>query len=58
MSASLAEIAVLAAIVWLLARLLEPLRARIERALLRLLAPDRADIFDAQVVPSPKKRKE
>ena len=58
MGASLAELIVLAAVVWLIARLLEPLRRRMERALLRLLAPERADIIDAEVLPPPKKRKE
>ena len=57
MGASLAELVVLAAGVWLIARLLTPLRRRIERALLRLLAPERARIIDAEVLPS-KKRKE
>ena len=58
MGASLAELAVLAAIVWLLARIFEPLRRRIERAILRLIAPDRADIVDADIVAPNKKRKE
>jgi len=58
MGASLAELIVLAAVVWLIARLLEPLRRRMERALLRLIAPERADIIDAEVLPQPKKRKE
>ena len=58
MGASLAELFVLAAVVWLLARLLEPLRRRIERVLLRLISPERAGIVDAQVVPPSKKRKE
>ncbi len=58
MGASLAELAVLAAIVWLLARVLEPLRRRLERLLLRLLAPDRAEIIDAVIQSVNKKRKE
>jgi hypothetical protein len=58
MGASLAELVVLAAVVWLLARVLEPLRRRMERALLRLLAPDRADIIDAVIQSVNKKRKE
>ncbi len=58
MGASLAELVVLAAIVWLIARFLEPLRVRMERVLLRLLAPERADILDADIVPPVKNRKE
>lgn len=58
MGASLAELVVLAAIVWLIARLLEPLRRRMERAILRFLAPERADIVDAEILPPTKKRKE
>ncbi len=58
MGASLAELAVLAAIVWLISRLLEPLRRRLERALLRFIAPHHADIIDADIIPSNKKRKE
>ena len=58
MGASLAELFVLAAIVWLIARLLEPARRHLEWALLRLLAPERAGIVDAKIVPPSKKRKE
>lgn len=58
MDASLAELIVLAAIVWLIARGLEPLRRRMERAILRLLAPDRSDIIDAEVLSPRKKKKE
>ena len=58
MGASLAELAVLVAAAWLLARLLEPLRRRLEHAILRLIAPDRADIVDADIVAPNKKRKE
>ena len=58
MGASLAELVVLAAVVWLLARLLEPLRRRMERAILRLIAPGRADIIDAVIESVNKKRKE
>lgn len=58
MGATLAELLVLAGIVWLVARLLTPFRLRIERALLRRLDPDRADIIDAEVLPTPKKKKE
>ncbi len=58
MGASLAELVILAAIVWLVSRLLEPLRARMERALLRFLAPDRADIIDAVIQAVNKKKKE
>jgi hypothetical protein len=58
MGASLAELVILAAIVWLIARALEPLRRRMERALMRLLAPDRAEIIDAVIQSVNKKRKE
>ena len=58
MDASWAELIILAAAVWLIARLLEPLRRLIERALLRLLAPERADIIDAVIMQVNKKRKE
>ncbi len=58
MSASLAELIVLAASVWLISRLLEPLRQRIERLIMRLIAPDRADIIDAVIESVNKKRKE
>jgi hypothetical protein len=58
MGASLAEVAVLAAIVWLIARALEPLRRHLERVLLRFLAPDRAEIIDAVIQSVNKKRKE
>ncbi|MDD5303672.1 MAG: hypothetical protein PHS14_11260 [Elusimicrobia bacterium] len=58
MGASLAELVVLAAIVWLVARLLEPLRRRFERAILSLIAPDRAGIIDAVILSVNKKRKE
>lgn len=58
MGASLAELVVLAAVVWGLARVLEPLRRRMERAILRLIAPGRADVYDADIVPPVKKRKE
>jgi hypothetical protein len=58
MSASLAELVVLAAVVWLISRLLEPLRRRFERLIMRLIAPDRADIIDAVIQSVNKKRKE
>jgi len=58
MGATLAELVVLAAIVWLVARALEPLRRRLERLILRLIAPDRADIIDAVIQQVNKKRKE
>ena len=58
MGASLAELIVLAAIVWLSARLLEPLRRRLERVFLRWIAPSRADIVDAVIISLAKKRKE
>lgn len=58
MGATLAELLILAAVVWLISRLLEPLRRRMERALLRLIAPDRGDIIDAVIESVNKKRKE
>ena len=58
MGASLAELVVLAAVVWLLSRLLEPLRRRMEAALLRWLAPGKADVIDAVIISINKKRKE
>lgn len=58
MSATLAELVVLAALVWLIARLLEPLRRRLERALLRFLDPEGAEIIDAEIQPVNKKSKE
>lgn len=58
MSASIAELVVLAAVVWLISRLLEPLRRRFERLIMRLIAPDRADIIDAVIESVNKKRKE
>ena len=58
MGASLAELIVLAAVVWLISRLLEPLRRRFERLILRFVAPDRADIVDAVIESVNKKRKE
>ena len=58
MGASLAELVVLAAAVWLLVRLLEPVRRRVERSILRRLAPHRAEILDADVIARPKKPKE
>lgn len=58
MGASLAEVVVLAALVWLIAGALEPLRRRLERLILRYLAPDRADIIDAVIESVNKKRKE
>ena len=58
MSASLAELVVLAASVWLVSRLLEPLRQSFERMILKLIAPNRADIIDAVIESVNKKRKE
>ncbi len=53
---TLAELAVVAAVLWGLYGLLEPLRRRVERALLRLLDPKRADIVDAEIIPSKKEK--
>jgi hypothetical protein len=52
---TIAEFAVMAAVVWGLYRLLDPLRRRVERALLRLLDPSRADIVDAEIMPNDRK---
>jgi len=55
MPTTLAEFILLAALVWAVYRLLEPLRERIERALLRWLDPSKADVYDAEIVPKERK---
>lgn len=57
MPATLAEFALLLLAAWGLYRLLEPLRRRIERALLLALYPSKKDIVDAEVVPRESKTK-
>jgi hypothetical protein len=59
MPATLAELFLLAVAVWGFYRLLEPLRRRIERALLILIDPSKTDIIDAEIVSQRRKpRKE
>ena len=59
MPTTLAELVLLAAAVWLVYRLLEPLRRRLERLFLRLIDPSKTDIIDAEIVPRDRsKRKE
>ena len=55
MPMTFAEIALLAVLLWGFYRLLTPVRRRIERLLLRLLDPTRAEIVDAQIVSNDKK---
>jgi hypothetical protein len=50
-----AELAVAAAVVWGLYRLLTPLRRRAEKTILKWLDPTRADIVDAEVMPPERK---
>lgn len=50
MPPTLAELVLLAVAVWLVYRLLEPLRRRLERLILRLIAPSKSDIIDAEIV--------
>jgi hypothetical protein len=51
MPTTLAELLLLVAAVWLVYRLLEPARRRLERALLRLIAPGKTPIIDAEILP-------
>ncbi|MFI5349373.1 MAG: hypothetical protein ACHQ2Z_07510 [Elusimicrobiota bacterium] len=50
MPITLAELILLAAAVWLVYRLLEPLRRRLERFFLRLIDPSKKIIIDAEIV--------
>ena len=50
MPATLAELVLLAAAVWIVYRLLDPLRRRLERFLLRLIDPSKTPIIDAEIV--------
>jgi hypothetical protein len=43
--------------VWGLYRLLRPLGRRVERLILRALDPERADVIDAEILPSEKPEK-
>jgi hypothetical protein len=59
MPVTLAELVLLVAAVWLVYRLLAPLRRRLERSLLRLIDPAKTPIIDAEIVSRDgKKRKE
>jgi hypothetical protein len=58
MPTTLAELVLLVATVWLVYRLLEPLRRRIERALLRLIDPTKKEIIDAELVSRDRKKRE
>jgi hypothetical protein len=55
---TLAEVVLLAVVVWLIYRLLAPLRRPLERLILRLLDPSKSDIIDAEIVPPNKKKRE
>jgi hypothetical protein len=57
MAPTLAELFLLAAAVWVLYRLLEPLRRRLERLLLRVIDPSKTDIIDAELVSSRRKKR-
>lgn len=57
MDTSLAELAVLALLVYGVYLALEPLRRRVERWLLRLLDSPKADIVDAQTVKDGRSRR-
>ncbi|MFI5363229.1 MAG: hypothetical protein ACHQ49_14780 [Elusimicrobiota bacterium] len=50
MPTTLAEFVLLVAAVWLVYRLLEPLRRRLERFLLRLIDPSKNVIIDAEIL--------
>ena len=50
MPTTLAELVLLVAAVWLVYWLLEPLRRRLERFLLRLIDPSKDPIIDAEIV--------
>jgi hypothetical protein len=56
MPTTLAELVLLVAAVWLVYRLLEPLRRRLERWLLRLIDPSKAPIIDAEILPRDQKK--
>jgi hypothetical protein len=50
MPTTLAELVLLVAAVWLVYRLLAPLRRRLERSLLKLIDPAKNPIIDAEIV--------
>ena len=50
MPETLAELFLLGAVVYVLYEILEPLRRRVERLMLRLIDPSKSDIIDAEVV--------
>jgi hypothetical protein len=56
MPTTLAELVLLVAAVWLVYRLLDPLRRRLERSLLRLIDPSKTPIIDAEIVSRDKKK--
>ena len=56
MPTTLAEFVLLAAAVYFVYRLLEPLRRRVERFLLILIDPSKTDIIDAEIVARDKKK--
>jgi hypothetical protein len=53
---TLAELVLLLAAIYLVYRLLEPLQRRLERLLLRLIDPSKADIIDAELVTRDRKK--
>ena len=56
MPTTLAELVLLVAAVWLVYRLLDPLRRRLERFLLRLIDPSKKIIIDAEIVSRDRKK--
>jgi hypothetical protein len=56
MPTTLAEVVLLVAAVWLVYWLLEPLRRRIERSLLKLIDPSKNVIIDAEIVSRDRKK--
>ena len=56
MPTTLAEVVLLVTAVWLVYRLLDPLRRRIERLLLRLIDPSKTVIIDAEVLSRDRKK--
>lgn len=56
MPTTLAELVLLLAAIYFVYRLLEPLRVRLERRLLALIDPSKADIIDAEIVDRDRKK--
>jgi len=54
---TLGEAVLTLAALWGLYRLLDPLRRRLERALLALLDPAQGDVIDAELLPRERKSK-